>query len=163
MGTLASRNVFDYAFGPLTADTTVSMNPYDLSHAEALVCELIVSAAATAAGDILDVRIQNTFDGTYWNTVIRFDAILGNVTEPEIRRATVNQVVDLASTEEQYETTDSTGATDISAGTVRNGPFPPPYKTAAGRQPNWRVFFDITSASAPSFTGTLKIAALGRY
>jgi len=164
MGRLVSRIVHDESLSAITADTTTNLNPYmDLSHAEAITVEVVITAAATAVGDILSVSLEDTIDGTYWNTRIRFEDLLGNMTEPEIRRATIHSVgADIASTEEYYETTDSTGATEIAKGSVVNGPFPGICRTASGPAASWRLVYDVTSASSPSFTGTCKVIATSR-
>jgi hypothetical protein len=44
----------------------------------ALIAQLNVTAAAKDAGDILNVALQTTFDGSTWTDVIAFTAVLGN-------------------------------------------------------------------------------------
>jgi hypothetical protein len=43
-----------------------------------LFLELDVTAAATAAGDTLDVFVQTTIDGTNWVDIAHFTQVLGN-------------------------------------------------------------------------------------
>jgi hypothetical protein len=50
----------------------------DLGEFGALVLQLDVTAAATAAGDTLDVTVQTTIDGTNWVDIHHFTQILGN-------------------------------------------------------------------------------------
>lgn len=45
-------------------------------NAVVFVCDL--SAAATDAGDLLDIKVQTKVDGTNWVDVIHFTQILGN-------------------------------------------------------------------------------------
>ncbi len=44
----------------------------------AAVWQLDVTAAATAAGDTLDVYVQTTVDGTNWFDIVHFPQMLGN-------------------------------------------------------------------------------------
>lgn len=48
------------------------------SETRAIIATLDVTAAATAAGDKLDVYIQTIVDGTNWVDVIHFTQVLGN-------------------------------------------------------------------------------------
>jgi ribosomal protein L31 len=163
MGRLISRKVHKESFTAVAVTTTTNINQYlDLSNAEALTLEVKITAAGAAAGDILNVSLEDTVDGSNWNTRIRFDDLLGNMTEPEIRRASIIQIVSLASTEEMYETTGSTGATETPEGSVVNGPFPGICRTSSGITPAWRIVYEVTSASAPSFTGTATLIATTR-
>lgn len=159
---LMSRDIFKYTFTALTTTTTVDLNKDDLSHARELLLELQVAAAATEVGDILACRLENTFDGSKYDTVVNFATVLGNDSMPQIRRANLQQFGDLMSTEEEHKTSGSTGGSQPTAGSVVNGPFPPVLRTAAGRQAAWRVVFTITDAGTvnASFTGTLKITAV---
>jgi hypothetical protein len=162
-GTVKSTCVHEETFTAVAASTTSSLWKYlDLSQAEALYIELQVTDAQVAAGDILSVRIEDTFDGTKWNERVRFANVLGNITEPMIQRATVNQGPVLNSTEEVLTTSGSASGSGLTAGTVQNGPFPNQLRTSAGPQPTFRINYTVTSASAPSFTGTIKINTLSR-
>jgi hypothetical protein len=163
MGRLITRRVHKEVLSAVAATTTTNLWEYlDLSHAESLTLEVKITAAGTAAGDILNVSLEDTVDGSNWNTRIRFDDLLGNMTEPEIRRATIHQSGDLASTEEMYELTSSTGASEIAEGSVVNGPFPGICRTSAGPTPSWRLVYEVTSASAPEFTGVVTLLATSR-
>lgn len=162
-GTLKTRTIHDTTFTAVAATAQENLWKYlDLSRAEALSIEVQVTDAQVAAGDILSIRLEDTFDGTKWNERIRFTNVLGNATEPIIMRATVNQGLTLNSTEEMLVTSGSASGSGLTAGTVQNGPFPPLLKTSAGPQPTFRINYTVTSASAPSFTGTIKINALSR-
>jgi hypothetical protein len=44
----------------------------------AVILQLSVTAAAAAAGDTLDVKVQTSFDGTAWIDVCWFTQLLGN-------------------------------------------------------------------------------------
>lgn len=48
------------------------------AHVAALALVLDVTAAATDAGDTLDVYVQTQLDGTNWADVARFTQVLGN-------------------------------------------------------------------------------------
>jgi hypothetical protein len=97
--------------------------------------QLTVSAAATAAGDLLDVYVQSTLDGgTTWDDVLRFTQVLGNggakkfIARPQF---TVAATAALAAPQDAA----------IAAGVVVG----PKARTQ-------RVKYVVTSASAPSFT-----------
>ncbi len=49
-----------------------------LPRPQAIIFELDVTAAATDAGDELDVYVQTLVDGTNWIDVVRFTQLLGN-------------------------------------------------------------------------------------
>ena len=164
MGSFKTRRIHKESFSAIDATTITEISEFmDLSNADALTLEVKVTTAATAAGDILNVSLEDTIDGSNWNTRIRFDDLLGNMTEPEIRRATISQTVDLASTEEMYETTGSTSATETPEGSVVNGPFPGICRLSTGPTPAWRIVYEVTSATAPEFTGTTTLLATTRY
>jgi hypothetical protein len=62
------------AAGTLTGDAVVLDQKFDQ-----LIAQLIVSAAATDAGDTLDVYIDTSFDGgTTWVNIGHFTQVLGN-------------------------------------------------------------------------------------
>ena len=57
---------------------------------------LDVTAAATDAGDLLDVYIESKLDGTNWTDVVRFTQITGTTVMP--KRYVANIVVDRTQT-----------------------------------------------------------------
>jgi len=62
-----------------TASSTASISLSQLGEVDAAVFLLSVSAAATAAGDTLDVYIQQSPDGgTTWDDFVHFTQVLGN-------------------------------------------------------------------------------------
>lgn len=96
-----------------------------------LVLELDVTAAATAAGDTLDVFVQTRIDGTNWVDIAHFTQVLGN---GGTKRFFCKITPVLA--EALFEN----GAA-LAAGSVRN---------LLG--PDLRCRWTVASASAPSFT-----------
>jgi hypothetical protein len=58
--------------------TGVSDATYIPDAPNAIAFVLDVTAAATAAGDTLDVKIQTTLDGATWTDVVAFTQVLGN-------------------------------------------------------------------------------------
>jgi len=96
-----------------------------------LFFQLDVTAAATAAGDKIDVYVQTTLDGTKWVDIVHFTQILGNG-GVKLFRTKVN--ADVATAE--FEN----GAA-LGAAAVRN---------IVGDQ--YRCRWVVTSADAPSFT-----------
>lgn len=158
---IGARRVDTFTFGPSATTLTTNLHdPMDLSRARELKANLKVTAAAQTAGDTLDVKIQDTIDGVTWNTRGRFAAVLGNqnTTTPYVRELVIATNIDLQSSEKEYQTTGSQGGTELAAGTVLNGAFYPPYRTAQGRQPNWRVVWTVTNSSGnASFTASLTL------
>lgn len=169
---LQSTKVFEYAFtsaASATATVTQNFPSMDLSHAEALMLEMEITAAAAAASDTIECKLQETSNGTNWNSRARTTTIAGNATvsasAPEYVRATLNQVVDLASTEEFYEPSGSAGASEITAGTVINGPFPGKVRSAAsGWTASWRIVLTKTDGGGndAAFSGTVRVFAVTR-
>lgn len=168
---MQSSRVFNYDFDippGATSTTNILFNACDLSHAEALLLELRVTKAEDDVDDLLDIYFQETVDGTIWYDRARFTTLLGNITvsvgAPEIERLTLNQVVDLASTEERYEPSGSSGGAHITAGSVVNGPFSGKRRTSDGWLPNFRFSIVVTDAAQgdAEFEGNLKVWALSR-
>lgn len=101
---------------------------------EVLLFQLEVTAAATAAGDTLDVFVQTTIDGTTWLDAVHFAQVLGN---GGTKRFISKVSASLALTE--YET-----GTALGAAAIRN---------LIGSQ--WRVRWVIAGATQ-SFTFSVK-------
>lgn len=176
---LISRKIHASSFTLTGAVTTYqSLNAVDLSHARELLVEIKLTTANTDAGDTLEVTLQDCSDATFavlptgtvgWNSRAKSTTFLGtlspSVTTPEYYRMSVQQLVDLAATEESYEPSGSVGATDIAVGSVVNGPFPATIKAALGtkettRISNWRLRFVTAQTNAASFIGTVVIHAI---
>jgi hypothetical protein len=145
--------------GTGTKLTTV-LDPMDLSRCREIELELIVTAAATGATDLLDVELQDTRDGQLtWNTRAHAQ-VLGNqsasATAPYVYRMNLTSAIPLQSPEKGYVETGSAGGTDIPPGVVVNGPFPPPWRkgvTTGTRLSSWRLIFKQTDISGTaSFT-----------
>ena len=146
--------------GTGTKQTTV-FDPLDLSRGRQLEATLKVTAAASGASDVLDVRIQDTDDGVVWNDRIRFLAVAGNqaVSPAYIQRAVLTNSIPLQSSEKDYIESGASGGSAIAAGTVVNGPFPPPVRagvTTTTRTSSWRAVFIQTDVSGTaSYTAEL--------
>jgi len=145
----------------VTQTFTTNFDALDLSRLRSLQAQLSVSAAASSASDTLDVKIQDTLDGT-WGSRLRFLAVAGNQSAsagtPYVQRYTIENAVDLQSGERGYVPSGSASGSDLAAGTVLNGPFPPRYRTALGPQPAWRVVAVQTNASGTAlFTATVTV------
>lgn len=147
--------------------TSLFSKGLNLSWAKALICDLKITVANTDATDTLDVYIEETVDNVTWNQRGRFEQITGDMspttTAPEVRRLVISALPPLDTTEESYETTGSTGGTSLSAGTVRNGPFLPPYRGDASNAPqaSYRARLVVTDAdNNADFEGTLTVFAV---
>lgn len=156
-----------FNFGVGTNSSTTNFDSHDLSHAQALLCELSLSTIATDAGDSLDVKIQDTVDGVNWNTRVRFPLVAGNAAAPRAYRMVVEQAVAIAQAEQSYLDTGSTGGTEIASGSVVNGTFPgvrrisgtvPPGQS--NRTNSWRAVYARTDAGTQNanFIGTLTVS-----
>ena len=161
---LKSRKVFSYDFNTGAGAQTITQEiELDLSLCKCLLVELKVTKADTDAGDTLDVELQDTTDRVAWHRRIRFTAVTGDLspsaTAPIYRRATINQVIDLAATEEVYTPDGSAGATALIAGTVINGPFPGKVASAGvGVLNSWRVSLTVVDADSDAdFEGQVSI------
>jgi len=160
---MPARRIHRQAFSFAAGGTNITnLDPHDLSHALAINMELDVTTIGAAAGDILDVKLQSTRDGTEWNTRIRSHRVLGNTTAPRYFQYNLQQDVMIAQTEQAYETPDSTGQSEIGPASVVNGPFPgvrrlttTPAPGLATRAPSWRLVYVITSVGTASFAGNL--------
>jgi len=62
--------------GAVSSTNTDAVRLPGMVNAIVFVCD--VSAAATDAGDTLDIKVQTKIDGTNWVDVIHFTQILGN-------------------------------------------------------------------------------------
>lgn len=168
-----------FTLGPGASTTFVSLNPVDLSHARELLVEIKVTTADTDAIDTLDVRLQDCSDpvmaqsptGTAgWNDRARSQPFTGDMTPtaaaPEYYRLSIQQLVDIAATEEAYEPSGSAGAAAIAVGSVINGPFPGTLRGRLGvkeatRIPNWRIRYQVVDAdNNASFIGTTTVWAI---
>lgn len=163
---MPARRIHRQTFSFAAAGTNItSLDAHDLSHAQAINLELDVTTIAGAAGDILDVKLQSTRDGTEWNTRIRSHRVLGNTTAPRYFQYNLQQHVLIAQTEQAYETPDSTGQSEIAAAQVVNGPFPGLRRLTTTQAPglsmrtnSWRLVFVVTSVGTASFAGTLLLS-----
>jgi hypothetical protein len=117
-----------------TGDAITSLGEFG-----ALVCQLDVTAAATEAGDTLDVYVQTTIDGTNWIDIIHFAQILGN---GGAKRYYAKLVWDAALTE--FE-----NAASLAAAAQRS---------IFGNQ--YRVRYAITDASTDNASFTFSVQAL---
>lgn len=100
--------------------------------------ELDVTAAATAAGDTLDVYVQTTLDGTNWVDVVHFTQVLGN---GGVKRFFAKISKDVAET--MFE-----NATALGAAAVRN---------IFGHQ--WRARWAVTDATTDDASFTFSVHA----
>ena len=105
---------------------------------EAIVFQCELTAAATDAGDTLDVFVQTTIDGTTWLDAVHFTQMLGN---GGAKRYISKLSASLALTE--YET-----GTALGAAAVRH---------IFGSQ--WRVRWAITDASTQNASFTFSVTA----
>ena len=157
---MATRKVYEYDFSLSGAGTTnVELPAIDLSQMDELELEIVLATAATDAGDTLNVYLQSRGPAGIWDDRIAVAQFLGTATDAEVRKYAVQAFGTFADTEEASEPTGSAGASHMTAGTVKNGPFPPLYRNkGVGTETSWRLVFDVVDADADSaFTGTVYI------
>ena len=163
------RSTFDTGAGSQTIN--VELAPLDLSHARELLLDLTVTKADLDFADNLDVKFQDTIDRLKWHTRARFPLITGELTPsasaPIYRRLALQQIVDLAATEESYTPSGSIENVEPASGSVINGPFPGIFRGQVGnaqgvfRQPSWRFSIVVTDSDSDGvFEGTLRVFAV---
>lgn len=173
---MITRKVFEYAFdtsvgiGNGSGSLEVSLTEIDLSRAERIEMEVKLTKADVDAGDLLTIYLRGRFQAGVWDDRIASHQFTGDMSpttaNPETRRYSVAQETALTAAEEAAEPSGSTGASRLTAATVRNGPFPGKFrvKGAGGSTSNaWQLYFDQTNAGTVNadFEGTVYIYAVG--
>lgn len=165
-----TRNIFSYTLASGAGSQTIlSTIDHDLSRAEALRLRLNLTAAATDAGDTLNIRLQE-YNGFVWNTRARFPQYLGTATvsasAPESYEMTIPAQESISNSDKGYEPSGSAGATEILAGQVIPGPFQSWWFNAAPaqagqhlRQARYRFKIDVVDAGGQNanFGGILEL------
>jgi hypothetical protein len=149
---MPASTVWTYT-GTITATGTEVLPAFNISNADEIqLVATLTGNAAAAAGDKIDIVLQSKTQNGIWDDRIRLRQLLGNMSSGEGDQGTVQKFGTFSDTEEAGEQSGSTGGSGLSAGTVKNGPFPPPF-VAVGLAPasSWRLSWTVTSASAPSF------------
>lgn len=161
---MATRKIFDYDFSlsGAGATTNVELDALDLSRFDALELEINVATAATDTADTLNVYLQSRGPSGIWEDRIATAQFLGDQSDAEVRRYVLQQFGTLADSEEASEPVGSAGGSHLTAGTVKNGAFPGPYRTkgAGGSTATaWRLQFVTVDADEDSaFTGTVYVS-----
>lgn len=164
--TLVGKIVFgagtDNVIGTGSATVNVELDKLDLSRGELIRMEVVLTAADTDAGDLLNIYLQNRWQSNIWMDRIASHQFLGTLSpsagSPEVREYTLSKFGDLTDSEEADEPYGSAGASHLTAGTVRNGPFAPRYRNpGVGTETGWRVSLVQvnTSTADAAFAGTV--------
>lgn len=155
------RVTIPFTIGPGTQNVNWEFGLLALDHADWIRSILEVAGAAEDAGDTLNFYVQTRGPNGQWSDVIAFSQLLGSLSpsssSPEVLTAALQQAGTLSDTEEQGEPSGSAGASHITAGTVKNGPFPGWYYDATTRQraASWRLRGELVDADSDAlFTGT---------
>jgi len=113
---------------------------------KAFVFLLIVSAAATDAGDLLDVYVQHSPDeGTTWDDFVHFTQVLGN---GGAKKFIATWVRDIAPTSALKPPADASLAAGVQQGPVA---------------PTWRVKWVIVDAGTVNVSFTFSVVAVPIY
>lgn len=156
---------YDFDTGANSGDQTITLNldPHDLSRAKMIRAQLTLTTMDAASDDTLDVFLDETREGTYWNERLHSHQLDGSMTPTEIREYVVSADTPLDTTDEAYESTGSAGASDLAAGSVRNGPFAPKLPGTSGPwapQTTHRVRFVVDDDDSDArFAGNLLLTA----
>lgn len=158
---MAMKLVYEYT-GTITADAIVELPPLDLSRADQLYMEAYLTGnAADAVGDTLNIYLQNRWQAGVWSDRVALSQLTGDMLAGELRDAALSKFGSLSDTEEAAEPSGSTGGSHLTAGTVRNGPFPPRFRAAGvnAQATAWRVNFDATVVGSASWPIAIYIYA----
>src|SRR5438132_5977842 len=153
--------------GPGNTTTVLTCDALDISRCQAVTLEMVLTTCATDAADKLDVRFQETRDSqptpAVWDTRGYFTQVSGNqsasASAPYADQMTISQDVPLPSSSRNARPTGSAGGTELTAGTVRDGPFQGRLRSTLGPVPSHRLIAvisgDVNSNSL--FVGSIKI------
>lgn len=161
--------IYQAAFdiGPGNVTQTINLDPLQLSWCKTLSGELKLPTIATDLADKLDIKFQETRDPlaatVYWDTRAYWQQVAGNTSAsastPYADHWNVSQDVDLTSSSRNYNPTGSSTGVELTAGTVRDGPFAPPVRTATGRITTQRIVAVISGDANNNarFAGTITL------
>ena len=140
---------FDTGTG--TQNLNYEWGKLDISSADWLKVKLEIEKADTDAGDTLNAYIQERGPDHLWHDRIAFTQVIGTASptaaDPEVLDASLMQAGTLSDDEEESEPSGSAGASHLTAGTVKNGPFPGMYHDANGvRGASLRLRLEITDS-----------------
>lgn len=166
---MATRLVHKYAFNTSTliglgsGSAQVNLDALDLSRFDELELEVVVNPPAVDADDTLTIYLQSRGRSGVWDDRIATATFTGDQPGTEVRKYAVQQFGTFADAEEASEPTGSAGGSRLTAGTVKNGSFPPPYRTkgaGGGTSTAWRLDFvqvDGAGTDDATFTGTVYV------
>ncbi len=164
---MATRKVFEYAFdtgdlvGADGGTASVELDAVDLSRFDELELEIVVDTAATEAGDTLNVYLQSRGPAGVWDDRIATAQFTGDQADAEVRKYAVQQFGTFSDTEEASEPQGSAGGSHLTAGGVKNGPFPGPYRNkGVGTETAWRLQFVVANSSTENaaFAGAVYLS-----
>lgn len=139
---------FDTGVGSQTLN--YELGQLNLGNADWMKATVKLTKADTDAGDTCDIYLQDRGPAGIWNDRIHFTQLLGTLSPtsnaPEVLEATLQQAGTLSDDEEESEPSGSAGASRLTAGTVRNGPFPGQYYANGVRGASWRVQVVVVDA-----------------
>lgn len=154
---MPSRIVYHRA-GSITANGQWEFDPIDLSHCDNLRITVKLTGNSTGTSPTLSIYLQSRSAFGLWNDRAAFPQLVDADNTDEARVLNLNKFGDLSDTEESYEPSGSTGGSRLTAGTVRNGPFPGVYRGnvlgGVGENmpgPSWRFDFVIGGSASPTF------------
>lgn len=102
---------------------TIELDPLDLARVKWLDIVVTMTTLDAAGDDTCDFFFEETHDGTNWDQRWHSHQFTGAMSPTEIRRYRIYADYVPDATDLSYETTGSAGGSDLTAGTVRPGPF----------------------------------------
>jgi hypothetical protein len=156
---MPSRIVYHRA-GNVVADGQWELDALDLSWADLLRISVKLTGDSTGTSPTLNIYLQSRGAFGIWNDRAAFPQLVGADNTGEARVLNLSKFGDLSDAEESYEPSGSSGGSRLTAGTVRNGPFPGNYRNkGVGIETAWRFDFDIGGTDTPTFPLELWVEA----
>lgn len=154
--------------GTVTADTQWELDALDLSQSDQLEVHLEVTGSVTGTSPTLNVYLQSRNESGLWEDRVAFTQLSGTGLSGEALKAILQKFGTLSDDEEESEPSGSASASRLTAGTVKNGGFPRPYRRgnvtgATGDRTQmpataWRFDLDV-GGTTPSFPIELLVFA----
>ena len=157
--------VHTFAFNTGTGSQTITDElpaGLDLSRRKTIMVRVNLTKAITDSIDTLNIFFESRGSDGGWDQRIHFTELTASLSPtvgaPEKLYGTIRQIGDLTGDELEGEPRGSAGASDLAAGTVKDGPFPGRSVDAAGQIASWRISAVVVDADGDAdFEGTVYV------